>query len=507
MQLYLATDGDVRACCRNWERLGNVMHESLLEIWRGQGRQDLVRRLADGDFSAGCEQCHAETVVEGRATAYPSLFDGYTDAVEDFGDDAGLPWPTRIEFNLSNRCNLMCIQCDGLLSSAIRAHRDGLPALPAAYDDRFFADLEHFIPHLTEAQFAGGEPFFARENFRVWEMVTRLKPDLPCIVITNATQWNDRIDRVTSEVRMGFTFSLDALTAPTYESIRINADHATVMANVDRYIAKSVAAQMPVEVNFCLMRQNVAEFGYLMLWIESKGMKANVSVVRNPPECSLASMTRHELSAAVERLEQVAPAVRPHLGEWNQPVWDHELERLRRWAEASEADRQSLWWASIPPMNPMTPRSQLGLTIRSRHEVDADAALAWVAKVASPEQVHRLSIQEPGLASPERPAATAPVDTRPRVVECASGVPALIDAAEQDVVGAPIDDLFVRLQQVHGAVLDTTVQEHGDNRIDTLLVLERAVVRTSMLARRDRSGRNVGADVYIALTRTDPHGA
>ncbi|MFM7062937.1 MAG: SPASM domain-containing protein [Actinomycetes bacterium] len=496
VQLYLATDGDVRACCRNWERLGNVTSESLLDIWRGRSHRDLVQRLNSHDFSAGCEQCHAETEIEGRADAYPSLFDGYTESVEELGDGAGLMWPSRIEFNLSNRCNLMCIQCDGLLSSAIRAHRDGLPALPAAYGDRFFADLEHFIPHLTEAQFAGGEPFFARENFRVWEMVTRLNPQLPCIVITNATQWNDRIDRVTSEVRMGFTFSIDALTAPTYESIRINADHGTVMENIDRYIAKSEAADMPVEVNFCLMRQNIAEFGFMMLWIESKGMKANVSVVRSPPDCSLASMSQRELNDAVDRLERIAPAVSPHLGAWNRPVWERELDRLRRWAEASDDERDSLWWASLTPV---TPRSQLGLTIRSREEVDTDAARSWVAEVATPEEVHWLAIR--ATEPPDVPGPERAVDVPPVVVECSPGVPALLAGDESDVVGVSIDELFARLQEVHGSVLATSVEEVGESRIDTHLTLERAVARTSVLARRDGSDRTTGADVYLAIVK------
>lgn len=464
VQMYLAPDGDVRVCCRNWQALGNVMDGSLLEMWRGAAHRDVVSRLAVGDHSAGCERCHAETEVEGRATAYPSHFDSFTDAVEAFGDDAGLRWPTRIEFNLSNRCNLMCIQCDGLLSSAIRAHRDHLPALPDAYGDRFFDDIRRFIPHLTEAQFAGGEPFFARENFRIWELIEELNPELPCIVVTNATQWNKRVDDITSRVRMGFTFSIDAATKATYESIRVNSDFDVVMGNVDRYLAKSRRASMPVEVNFCLMRQNHHEFGDLLVWAESKGIKANVSVVRNPPECSLASLTAAELRPVVESLERDSERVRPQLGEWNRPIWDAELERLRSWVQAPDDARGQLWWESSPPLDPGDPPA-------AAVAVPVEVAVAperWVGALDDAAEVHWIE------------TTSGDAQGQPgRVLQFSEGLPGVLGVDRTAVDGAPAAQLLTALEVRFGRLVDISSRGLSGGGSDTELTFERGRARTS----------------------------
>jgi MoaA/NifB/PqqE/SkfB family radical SAM enzyme len=491
VQLYLAPDGDVRVCCRNWQAVGNVAEASLLTIWRGAAHRDVVRRLAGHDYSAGCEQCHGETVLEGRATAYPSLFDSFTDAVEEVGDEAGLPWPSRIEFNLSNACNLMCIQCDGLLSSAIRAHRDHLPPLPRVYDDAFFSDLARFIPHLTEAQFAGGEPFFAGETFRVWNLIAELNPTLPCIVVTNATQWSRRIDAITSTVRMGFTFSIDGATAQTYESIRINSDFDVVMANIERYAEKARRAEMPLEVNFCLMRQNVHEFGEMMLWIESKGFKANVSVVRNPPQCSLATLDAGELASVVDALERSSDRVRSQLGPLNQPIWDNELRRLRWWATASDQDRDGLWWASLPSQ-PV--RIATGVVAKGPVQVDTSAAEAWVARVGPGAIVHSILIDEPEGGD----------EGGGRVAECSPGVPELLGLDPSAVAGAEPGDLLLRIQGRLGPLLDVGEERVDDDRTDTELHFERGTVRASTLPRRGRDGVSTGARVLIGVHERPP---
>lgn len=480
VQLYLTPDGDVRVCCRNARPLGNVMQTSLLDMWRGSGHRDLVARIARDDYSAGCEQCHSETAVEGRTRAYPANFDSFSDAVEMFGDEAGLTWPSRIEFNLSNACNLMCIQCNGLLSSSIRAHRDHLPALPDAYGDAFFADLEQFIPHLTEAQFAGGEPFMAKESFRVWKLIEQLNPTLPVIVVTNATQWNRRIDDITDRLQMGFTFSIDAISKDTYESIRINARHEVTMANVERYIAKARACEMPLEVNFCLMRQNHQEFPEILLWAEEHGMKVNASVVRNPAECSLPALPAQELAAVLEQWEAKEAEVRPFLGKHNLPIWDDELARLRAWCEADGDVRQAMFWETLIPL---PTRNDLGVIVGTTvTEEDREAARSWVAELAPDQGLHTMEVDD--LVDDDG-------DVDSVVASISPGLAEVFGVSPEELVGSPATALVDHLQRLFGDLHDTAQDEGVGGRTDIELTFERARVRASSLPRTDAPGASV----------------
>lgn len=336
MHLYLAPDGDVRACCRNWEPLGNIATQRLGDIWDGAIRQDLVTRLSNDDFSFGCQQCDAEVLLEGREESYRANFDRFAPVPD------GRAWPMRIEFNISNACNLQCVQCNGFLSSSIRTHREQLPPLPKVYDDSFFEDLRSFIPHLKEAQFAGGEPLLASENFRVWDMIEELAPGLPCTVVTNATQWTPRIERLFETHRMGFAFSIDGATKATYESIRIGADFDEVMVNLDRYTAHARRSGMTASINYCLMAQNFRELPVMLRMAEERGLAVDVSVVRSPARSSVAHLQQEEIQEGVAELERVDAEMSAL--PINARTWEREMTRLRQWATHSDEEREHAWW-------------------------------------------------------------------------------------------------------------------------------------------------------------------
>ena len=59
--LYLDPAGRVTACCANtWHPLGDLRHQRLAEVWRGEPARRLRERLAGGDLGLGCELCAAE---------------------------------------------------------------------------------------------------------------------------------------------------------------------------------------------------------------------------------------------------------------------------------------------------------------------------------------------------------------------------------------------------------------------------------------------------------------
>ena len=181
-------------------------------------RQTLER----GSYEMGCQECGLAEATGGRRASTAFHFDR-------FADGAPHPFPRLMDFALSNRCNLQCVMCHGGLSSTIRAKREGLPPLAAAYDDRFFAELEEFLPHLERAQFKGGEPFLARENRRIWDVMLRdgLRPEVS--VTTNATIFNENVARYVSELRMHPIISVDGMRPETLEAIRVGVDAAPLL--------------------------------------------------------------------------------------------------------------------------------------------------------------------------------------------------------------------------------------------------------------------------------------
>ena len=332
VQLFLKPDGEVLPCCTHLSGFGNIRDEPLSQIWAGVRRRQLVDLLAQNDFSGGCENCGVEIEVEGREHSYASFFE--VRATHVTPDPASVAWPRWIDFNLSTSCNLQCIQCSGELSSAIRIHREKRAPLESPYDDRFFEDLRAFIPHLDGALFAGGEPFMGAENFRVWDLIEELRPGLPCTVTTNATQWTPRIERLLERLPFSFVFSLDAMTARTFESIRVGADHAAVLANVDRFTEYARRRGTSATINHCLMVQNHHEFADLLLWAEGLGLPVVVSVVRTPPDCSIASLPPDRLREVQLELQRRDAEMRDRLG-LNLRTWVAEFERIGSWVAAA----------------------------------------------------------------------------------------------------------------------------------------------------------------------------
>lgn len=278
--------------------------------------------LAD-DLSLGCERC-AVHVDRGRPeSAYARVFDKLEP------DSITPDWPQQLELALSNSCNLQCIMCNGELSSAIRIHREGRPPLPEVYGDDFFADLDSFLPHLSSIVFLGGEPFLAKESMRVMDRLVELGLTPACSFTTNGTQWNDRVERMVTSVPTYVAISLDGMDSGTFSSIRIGADHQTVMSNVQRFAAATAQSGGRVSLAFCLMRNNWREFPELLLWAEDRGLAVFVNSVEHPPSLSPAHASGTELREMLDTFQELDATLQSRLSS-NLEVWDREVANIER---------------------------------------------------------------------------------------------------------------------------------------------------------------------------------
>lgn len=378
VSLLLDPRGFVRSCCQDWTHaLGNITRERLPDIWRGERFAALRRDLAAYELPSGCANCQWHIDRGDHAGAYARVFDGVPMR------SAAPEWPRAMEFMLSNSCNLECVQCLGELSSSIRRHRDGLPPLPHVYDDRFMEDLRPFLRHLDHATFMGGEPFLSPENFRIWDMMIEENTRFLCIVSTNGTVRNDRVERILDELPCMLVVSLDGATRATVESIRRNARFDEVMANVRHFRARArdaasagplmrqalggLARGMRVRdvaaaarrgvvtrlrgralfgLSFCLMPQNHHEFGDFLALAEDLGCEAFVNTVYHPQRFSMTSLSREALSDVVRDWERRDASVRARL-RMHLPAWDEQLSHLRNQLERGLPAPRNLFLATL----------------------------------------------------------------------------------------------------------------------------------------------------------------
>jgi len=334
--VFFDIQGRARVCCWNWQHvLGNVQTDTMDDMWAGAKAQMLRRSLEADDFALGCDFCHKQT-EDGWTTRAAMLgFDNLSVLAPD------PDWPQRMEFSISNSCNLECVMCNGDYSSAIRAHRDKLPAAKTVYSAEFIESLRKYLPHLVRAKFLGGEPFLIAEYHIIWEMMVEVAPHVSCHITTNGTQYNRRVEQFMEKLNFGFAVSLDGATKKTVESIRVNANFEEQMAILGKLRAYTRERRTDLSLTFCFMRQNWHEFGDFCLFADAWECHVGINTVNNPPEFSVNNLPLDELRKVVGVMEVQSGRLDALLG-LNRHVWFSEFERLQRKCRAMEAK------ASIP---------------------------------------------------------------------------------------------------------------------------------------------------------------
>jgi len=323
VSLYFEVRGTVRVCCHNVAHLaGNVLEDSIDEIWSGARIKLLRDDLKNYKYGPGCDFCYFQTAGGNLDNLAASRFE-YWDVASEAPE-----WPQQMEFSISNSCNLECIMCSGLFSSAIRARKEKLPPLPRVYSDEILDSLRKYLPHLKQAKFLGGEPFLVTEYHRIWDMMIEDDLHTPCHVTTNGTQYNRLVERILNQVPMGFAVSIDGVTRETVESVRVNAKFDEVIENARRFRAYSRQKQTPFTLTYCLMKQNWHEFGDYCLMADEWKCDVYVNAVIDPPGFGIYTLPTEELRKILAAMEKQAPFLESHLRR-NKAAWFGELERIR----------------------------------------------------------------------------------------------------------------------------------------------------------------------------------
>ncbi len=294
--------GDVHVCGYNRDvLLGRYPENSISEIWNGQKAQQIREHMHHNDLNYGCRHCKFFFDKGKFSNLRPLVFDKYHSNIDGYR-------PQVFEFELSNTCNLECQMCSGEVSSSIRKNRDKLPPLVSPYDDAFVDQLRQYLPTLREAKFYGGEPFLIPVYYKIWDAVKELNPKLDLFVITNGTQWNDRIERLLHDLNFDVAVSIDAAEKGLLERIRKNVNYEELMTNIRRFSEVCTRKGKHMSLSYTVQRDNWRQFPKMIELCNSVGAYIYVSYLERPRQFALAEMEREELKQIREEMEKYSPA-------------------------------------------------------------------------------------------------------------------------------------------------------------------------------------------------------
>lgn len=314
--MYFTVKGSVSPCWKlpgysdSWSN-----DRSIMDIWKGEHFQKYRDALSANTFLHRCQECKKD--IDNNVWPLAKAYEKFP--VRQY--------PSLMELELSNQCNLECTMCSGLLSSGIRKNRDKLPPLKQIYDDSFVEQLKEFIPHLVELRFNGGEPFAQKIVLDICDVVAEINPSLKINIATNGTVYNKRVEHILANNNIHLNISIDSLIPERYEAIRINGNFTQLMTNFEIFnqYCKDNNRELSVMVN--PMRNNweeMVDFGKFArdhnvnLWFNTILYPEHLAIWNLPAEqlTTIYNTLKHQLSREADLPQSVHHLINNQISNW-----------------------------------------------------------------------------------------------------------------------------------------------------------------------------------------------
>ena len=292
--MYFNSLGDVSMCWLTFDNPDRYSEShGIRDIWFGERFNQMRKNIKEQNLESRCKTCqkHLEdgNFTNVLATAYDNKY--------PLGK-----YPTVMELELSNTCNLECAMCTGLLSSSIRKNRDKLPPLKSPYADSFVEELREFIPHLREIRFNGGEPFLIPIYYKIWDAVFELNPKIRMVIATNGTVLNNRVKSYLSKGNFHLNISIDALEPSNYASIRVNGNPTRLMDNFIYFRDYCRANNRTLCVMINPMRKNWQEMPDFVDFCNTHGVHLWFNTIVRPYDQALWNLDANEIQTIYAQL-------------------------------------------------------------------------------------------------------------------------------------------------------------------------------------------------------------
>ncbi len=328
--LFFSRAGFMSPCYATYSEKSDLWPEtSINDAWFKGEISKIREHMSANDLDYACAFCKPLFISQNFGSLLPNKYESYSFSKSKF--------PQIMEFELSNRCNLECIMCDGNLSSAIRKNRDKLPPLKEVYDQHFVTELEPFIPHLKMAEFTGGDPFLIPIYYDIWETIHKLNPKCQILITTNANTMTPRIEKMLEQyANLHFNISIDSLNPGHYEKIRVHASYESVLQNIITFINYCHKHKNSCNLLVCPMTINSRDFQGLIEFANTNNICVHFHTVVKPKDLSLKYQTSEYLVELISYLGKYKPPENTILQRKNAANYYSLLKLIKTWCSENK---------------------------------------------------------------------------------------------------------------------------------------------------------------------------
>lgn len=328
--MRFSLSGNVLACCFNREViLGRFPDDRLHDIWFGTRVRELRKRLENNDLSMGCYEC-SRRLNQGFFQLSGAMQYDY------LAGHKKSKYPTMLDFELSNNCNLECIMCTGENSSSIRNNREKGPAYKQHYNHDFVTQLDEFIPWLHEARFSGGEPFLVPLYYDIWKKIIKVNSKTEISILTNASVLNQEIIELLQNGIFKISVSVDSLRKETLETIRRRSCFETIMKNLEFFIKYSKSAKKNFSLNVCIMPYNWKELPEILEFCNDNAINLVFHTVLFPPAHSLSTLSSEGLKEIKAYLNKSFSIDRFGKSSHNEIAYNQVILQVEAWVKEAQ---------------------------------------------------------------------------------------------------------------------------------------------------------------------------
>jgi len=293
--LEVQSNGNISPCCMSSTKLGNIQSTTLNSAFTSPVLDQLRDDLLSGKKPDGCSNCWVReakgltSIRQHATTRLQPLF------LSELYSNKKI---TSLDIKFQNVCNFKCRICNPESSSLFASEHSKaknikiVPQLNWSDSDNFINEINTLLPHLTNIDMFGGEPFLIKKFKNVLENAvnTGHAKHVRLHYNSNGSVWpSDFIEYWKEFEQVDIHFSIDAI------GNRFNLQRGGSWEEVEKNILRLKDMSLPnvsISVMPSISIMNVYYINEVLDWAHTHNFPIFVSHVVTPAAFSLKSLTK-----------------------------------------------------------------------------------------------------------------------------------------------------------------------------------------------------------------------